>query len=193
MATTSPQAPQPLPPSEAYGIFCGQIDQVSVQKILQNLATATNPNFNITHVHLLFQSSGGFVGDGVCLYNFFRSFQIPLTLYNVGAVLSIGTIAYLGAKERKASARALFQIHRSTIAPQNATATVLDGLAQALTIEDSRTKSILREHLKLGDEVWSKLAEGADISFSGEEAVKVGLADEIGEFSPPKGKQIFYI
>jgi ATP-dependent Clp protease protease subunit len=112
---------QPLLSLDAYGVFCGQIDQAALQRIFQNLSLATNPALNIKSVHLLFQSSGGFVGDGVCLYNFFRSFPVDLTLYNVGSVLSIATIAYLGAKTRKASARAMFGIHRSIMTPQAAT------------------------------------------------------------------------
>ena len=50
----------------------------------------------VAHVHLLFQSNGGTVGDGLCLYNFFRSLPISLTFYNTGSVASVAAIAYLG-------------------------------------------------------------------------------------------------
>lgn len=193
MATTPPAVPQPVPPQEVYGVFCGQIDQGSAQRIFQSLSTATNPNLSVTHVHLMFQSSGGIVGDGVALYNFFKTYPLPLTIYNVGSVMSIGTIAYLGCQKRKTDSHALFQIHRSSMTTQNASLTDLKGRIQSLTIDDSRTESILREHLSLSPKMWAQLKSGSDVSFYGDEAVKVGLATEIGEFSPPAAKQVYYI
>jgi ATP-dependent Clp protease, protease subunit len=192
MATT-PAVPQPAPPQEAYGVFCSPIDQASTQRIFSSMTTATNPTLNVSHVHLMFQTAGGAVGDGIALYKFFRAYTLPLTIYNVGSVLSIGTIAYLGAKVRKTSVHALFQIHRSSATTQNATLVDLKGRAQSLVIDDARTESILREHLKLSSKQWSQYKSGTDVSFTGEEAVKVGLATEIGEFAPPTAKQVFYI
>lgn len=79
MATPAP--PQPAPPQEVYGVFCGAIDAASTQRIFSSMATATNPALSVTHVHLLFQTSGGLVGDGVALYNFFKAYPLPLTIY----------------------------------------------------------------------------------------------------------------
>src|ERR1035438_7167886 len=95
-------------PSELYAVFCGQIDQLSVQHIFAAVEEASRNS--VKSIHILFQSSGGCVGDGVCLYNFFRVLPFDLTLYNVGSVQSIAAIAYLGAKHRKTSAHALFQL-----------------------------------------------------------------------------------
>ena len=60
-------------PTDAYAVFCGAINQESVSKLLACLSTATTKNQN---VHLLFQSSDGSVGEGICLYNVFKS--LPL-------------------------------------------------------------------------------------------------------------------
>jgi ATP-dependent protease ClpP protease subunit len=97
----APNAPTP-PPPEVYAIFCGGIDQAMAQKIVNNLTAASVQK--VKHVHLLFQSAGGYVGDGVFLYNLFRSIPVELTLYNVGQISSAGVVAYLGAKRRKTSA-----------------------------------------------------------------------------------------
>lgn len=177
--TTSPTPPQPVPPQEAYGVFCSPIDQASAQRILQSMATATNPALNVTHVHLMFQTIGGGVGDGIALYNFFKTYPLPLTIYNVGSVMSIGTVAYLGARVRKTSAHAMFQIHRVSGSAQNASLIDLRGRMESLALDDTRIESILREHLTLSSEQWDQFRDGADVSFSGEEAVKVGLATEI--------------
>jgi ATP-dependent Clp protease, protease subunit len=189
MASTP--APASALSSEVYGVFCGSIDQGTVQRIFSGLTNASANN--VRHIHLLFQSNGGTVGDGVCLYNFFKSFPIPITVYNVGAVQSIAVIAYLGAKIRKTSARALFMLHRTSSPPQAALAVTLKGIAKSLTLDDQRTESILKENITLlGDEQWSNL-DYYDFFFSGEEAIKIGLAHEIGEFSPPPGAQVYIV
>jgi ATP-dependent Clp protease protease subunit len=75
---------------------------------------------------------------------------------------------------------------------QGTTAAKLKGVAKSVALDDQRTESILREHITLVDEDWSNL-DNYDFYFSGEEALKVGLADEIGEFSPPPGTQIYNV
>jgi ATP-dependent Clp protease protease subunit len=181
--------PTPQAATEIYAVFCGFIDQASAQRLLNAAAMATQ-NPNVKHLHLLFQSTGGFVGDGICLYNFLRSLSIGVSLYNVGSVQSIATVAYLGAKTRKVSAHATFMIHRSTFTPQMPTADRLQAAAQMLTIDDRRTEDILRKHLTMSDEDWSNLRNN-EFWFTAEDALKNGLATEIGEFAPPKGTPIF--
>src|SRR5713101_5441023 len=129
----------PTLPAEVYAVYCGGIDQAGAQKIVHSLTAAIGAN--VKHIHVLFQSAGGYVGDGVFLYNFFRTIPIQLTLYNVGQVSSAGVIAYLGAKGRKTSPRATFMFHRSTNSPQFATATKLEKIAKSLILDDERTES----------------------------------------------------
>src|SRR5277367_59311 len=75
--------------------------------------TAASVN-HVKHVHILFQSARGFVGDGVFL---FCSVPIELTLYNVGQLSSAAAIANSEAKRRKTSGRGTFMIHRTLIVP----------------------------------------------------------------------------
>lgn len=180
--------PPPKLPEEIYTMFCGGIDQATAQKIVASL-TAASVN-HVKHVHVLFQSAGGFVGDGVFLYNLFRTLPIELTLYNVGQLASAAVIAYLGAKRRKTSTRATFMIHRSTNSAQFATSSRLEHLAKGLILDDERTEGILRQHVKLPDELWGQL-QFHDIYLSGKEAVDFGIATELGEFEPPAGAQVF--
>jgi ATP-dependent Clp protease protease subunit len=83
---------QQVTQSELYAVFCGPIDGASAQRITQGIAAAMAQN--VTHIHAIFQTSGGSVADGVFLYNYLRSLPIGLTLYNVGSVASIGVVAY---------------------------------------------------------------------------------------------------
>ena len=186
MATTPP----PVGPSDLYAAFCGNIDQAAGQKIVNGLAIAMGAK--VKHVHLLFQTAGGYVGDGVFLYNFFRTVPIEISLYNVGQVSSIGVIAYLGAKHRIASKSSSFMLHRSTNSPQFATAAKLGHIASSLILDDERTEAIVREHVQFPPEMWTVI-NGHELYISGEDAVKYGVADSIGEFVPPGGTQVFNI
>jgi ATP-dependent Clp protease, protease subunit len=186
---TSP-APAPDIPEVVYGMFCGGIDQATGQKFVNTLAIAGNSK--VKHIHLLFQSAGGYVGDGVFLYNLFRSIPIELTLYNIGQISSAGVIAYLGAKSRKASKTATFMLHRSTNSPQFATATKLEHISKSLILDDERSETIIREHVNFPPELWTVLHHN-DLYLSGDEAVGFGLADGLADFSPPLGTSVFNI
>jgi ATP-dependent Clp protease, protease subunit len=189
MAANPVPAPQQIP-EVVYGAFCGGIEQATSQKFVNSFAIAGGAK--VKHIHLLFQSAGGYVGDGVFLYNLFRSISIELTLYNVGQISSAGVIAFLGAKHRRTTRNATFMLHRSTNSPQFATSTKLEHVAKSLVLDDERTEEIVRTHSKFPPEFWTALLHH-DLYLSGEEAVKYGLADDIGDFAPPPGLQVFNI
>ncbi|HTC47348.1 MAG TPA: ATP-dependent Clp protease proteolytic subunit [Candidatus Aquilonibacter sp.] len=188
MATTPTPKPSSGLPPEVYAIYCGGIEQANSQKVVNSLTVAMASK--VAHVHLLFQSAGGYIADGVFLYNLFRSVTIELTLYNAGQISSAGVTAYLGAKHRKTTTNATFMLHRSTNSPQFATAAKLSHAAKSLVLDDGRTEEIVRSHVNFPPELWDSLAYH-DIYVSGKEAVEFGLADSIGEFSPPLGTQVF--
>jgi ATP-dependent Clp protease protease subunit len=182
--------PQPQAPKEVWGIFAGAIDQQIVQRMAGAVAVASNNS--VERVHLVVQSSGGLIGDGVCLYNLFRALPFELVTYNIGSIQSVGVMAFLGAKQRKASPRATFMIHRSYASPLAATSDRLQALAQGLILDDERCEGILRDHVKLNEDQWA-VHKVADLWLSAEEAKKAGLVTEIGDFAPPKGTQLFYV
>ncbi len=189
---TLPAQQHPVQPTEVYAAFSGGIDQSSLHRIFGAFATATGAGMNARHVHLLFESYGGVVGDGVCLYNYLRGLPIGLTLYNAGAVQSIAVIAYLGARERKTSARATFVIHRTRAEEKVATATRLKVRTKSLLLDDEITESILREHISLSRAQWRHI-ENHDLTLSAREAVEIGLASEIAEFAPPPGTRLYSV
>jgi ATP-dependent Clp protease protease subunit len=170
-------------------VFCGAIDQASVQRIFNGLTTASVQN--VKEAHVLFQSLGGSVGDGIALYNFFAGLTLDLTLYNVGNVSSAALIAYLGAKKRKTSAFATFMTHRTSGPAQAFEAARLKAITESVILDDQRTEAILRKHISMPENRWAALE--SDLLFSAEDAVKYGVADEIAEFAPPLGSKIFHI
>src|SRR5258708_13258113 len=93
----------PAPAANMYALFSGEINQDSTRRFFKAVSAATAKN--VRHLHVLVESYGGFRGDGICLYNFFKSLPVDLTLYNVGAVQPTATTPYPGAKSRQATDR----------------------------------------------------------------------------------------
>ena len=177
-------------PKQLNAMFAGVIDQQAVQRLANMLSLATQNG--VAEIHLMFQTSGGTVGDGVCLYNMFRSSPIDITLYNVGTISSAGVIAYLGAAHRKVSSKATFMIHKTTFSPVAANVERLHSAANAAAIDDKRIEEILHSGLKLPKDQWDIHAI-ADLWLSADEAVKAGLANGIADFAPPKGEHLYYV
>jgi ATP-dependent Clp protease, protease subunit len=182
--------PARVGPPEVYAMFCGPIDQTTVARIISGIHTVMANN--VPRLHLLFQSTGGLVGEGVCLYNLFKALTVPLTLYNVGPVSSVAALAYLGAQERKVSAHATFMLHRTHISPQAAGAERLQAIAKGVMLDDERTEAILRAHITLSDDQWTEHRH-QELWFSAQEAVDAGMATSIGDFAPPKGSRLYAV
>lgn len=180
--------PQPLPPV-VYATFSGEINQDTVGRIISGVTSVMG---QVSHLHVLFNSTGGFISDGICLYNFFRALTIDLTLYNGGSVSSIAAIAFLGAAHRKTTQYGTFMIHRSHSSPSGATAAKLEDIARSLRIDDARTEAILRNHIKLVPEQWDRL-NYENLTFNAVDSVAIGFAEEIAEFAPPAGARLFTV
>jgi ATP-dependent Clp protease, protease subunit len=144
-----------------------------------------------SHIHLLFQCSGGIVGDGISLYNLFRVCPIDLTLYNVGSICSIGVIAFLGAMNRKISQHATFMIHRAYVNPSMATSERLQAAADQMIMDDDRIETILKHHTQIPSEKW-EMHKYSDVWISSDDAIEWRFG-EYGEFSPPVGTRLYNI
>lgn len=188
MAEMPQASPSPQLPSTVYLSIAGPVDQAMTQRMFNACAIAVNGG--VKHIHAVFHSLGGSVADGVALYNFFRALPIDLHFYNLGMVASIGTIAFLGAKHRYASAHATFMVHKSHFnvnAPTDAARA--SGMADSLKIDDARTRSILQSHLHIPDDDLERHLIN-ELPFNADKALTVGLITGIREFQMPAGSQI---
>jgi ATP-dependent protease ClpP protease subunit len=100
--------PAPVNETDSYVVWAGPINQDNVQKFFQGLANVAAGGTQ--HIHLMLHSMGGYVSDGIALYNFFRALPTELTVYNAGACYSAAVLAYLGANKRRTSASAAFML-----------------------------------------------------------------------------------
>ncbi|HAT33938.1 MAG TPA: peptidase S14 [Janthinobacterium sp.] len=176
------------PDGHAYFTLSGDVNSDMVRRVFDAVSDMTEDQVRTAHV--LIQSNGGYVSDGICLYNFLRRLPITFVTYNAGAVASIAVTLFLAGSRRYASDTARFMVHKShATASPGARPDALKIIVDGLRADDLRTEQILREHVRLGDEHWLVHAY-SDLHLTAKEALGVGLIDGVADFSPPKGKRL---
>ena len=170
--------------------FSGMIDQVSFGRLISAFTAAIQNRS--PQVHIMLQSTGGTVADGVALYSWIRNAQVPITVYNGGMVQSIAVIAYLGSNRRVVSKNATFMIHKTRGPAISYTGPNTASLIKGLAIDDARSEAMLRERAVLSDDLW-RTHSLTDLYLDANEALEHGIATEIGEFAPGKDDALISI
>ena len=172
----------------AWFTLSGDVNSDMVRRVFEAAADMTEDH--IETAHILIQSNGGYVSDGICLYNYLSRLPINIITYNAGAVASIAVILYLAGGQRYASETARFMVHKShASAPHGARPDALRIIVEGLQADDARTEQILRDHVRLTDEHWMIHAY-SDLHLTAGEAETVGLIDAVRDFAPPKGRRV---
>ena len=173
---------------EGWFTLSGDVNSDMVHRVFDAVADMTEDR--ITTAHILVQSNGGYVSDGICLYKYLSKLPIRIVTYNAGAVASIAVILYLAGAQRYASETARFMVHKShASAPHGARPDALRIIVEGLQADDARTERILRNHVNLQDEHWQTHAY-SDLHLTAQEAEEVGLVDAVRDFAPPKGLRV---
>lgn len=167
---------------EVWQIFAGEINNAAFSRLAAHLAGAKQAN--MARIHLLIQSAGGFVGDGIAMYNLLLNLPVDVASYNAGSVESIALLPYLAGKRRLVSQSATFLIHKTHVqVPGRATGSVLAAAAEAADLHDQNVEAVLRRHLSMPEAKWKVHGE-RDLLVSATEAVEYGIAHEIADFKP---------
>ncbi|MFL6674096.1 MAG: ATP-dependent Clp protease proteolytic subunit [Massilia sp.] len=170
---------------EAYFTLSGDVNSDMVHRVFEAAASMTEDGIETAHVML--QSNGGYVSDGLCLYNFMANSPINFIMYNGGAVASIAVILFLAGSRRYASETARFMVHKShATASPGSRPEALSIIVEGLRADDARTESILRKHVELTPEQWA-IHQYSDLHLNSRDAKIAGLINDIADFSPPKG------
>lgn len=176
----------------AYFGFAGLIDSNNASRIAAAINAAANQGAN--GIYLCMSSHGGTVADGVYLYHHLRAMQIEITAHNIGSVSSIAVAIYVGATTRYCSPHSNFLIHPTTMGPFSEPVPWmrLDAALKTALAEDQRIENILRERASIPDRILND-RRFRDINISSAEAVEFGLANEVRDFSLPKGEKMIQI
>ncbi|MBJ7310631.1 ClpP family protease [Rugamonas sp. CCM 8940] len=168
--------------------LAGDVNSDMVRRVFDAVADMSEDR--VETAHILIQSNGGYVSDGICLYNYLSKLPLKVVTYNAGAVASIAVILYLAGGQRHASDTARFMVHKShASAPHGARPDALRIIVEGLQADDARTEQILREHVQLSEEHW-RVHAYSDLHLTATEALGVGLIDAVKDFTPPKGIRV---
>lgn len=185
------QTPLPLPPRVAYFGFTGLIESNNVTRIAAAFNSAVNNGFDA--VHLCFSSLGGYVGDGIYLYNHIRGLPIKTAIHNIGSVSSIAVAVFVAAEERYCSAHSMFMTHPTTLPlSERMSAERLEAALQAALADDGRTEDILRQRTTIPANVLND-RRFKDVHITPGQAVQWGLVQGVRDFTLPQGQQIIQI
>lgn len=173
---------------EAWFTLSGDVNSDMVHRVFEAVSSMTDSG--IGSAHILVQSNGGYVSDGLCLYNFLSNAPVRFSMYNGGAVASIAVILYLAGARRYASETARFMVHKShATASPGARPDALNIIVEGLRADDARTESILRKHIELTPEQWS-IHQYSDLHLTAQHAKTARLITDISDFAPPKGRHL---
>jgi ATP-dependent Clp protease protease subunit len=171
-----------------YATLAGRIDDQLVQRLFNCMSELVTDGTR--HLHLMVQSTGGIINDGIALYNYLKNLPIEITSYNTGTVQSIAVIVFLAAKRRCAARTATFMLHKATFYSGGPTTSVqLNAATQSLLVDDGRIESVLKQTISMPEEKWN-VHRFTDLFLTAEEALAYGLIDEIADFAPPAGARL---
>ncbi|MES2125897.1 MAG: ATP-dependent Clp protease proteolytic subunit [Pseudomonadota bacterium] len=174
--------------SQAYFTLSGDVNSDMVHRMFEAVSEMTSEGIDTAHI--LVQSNGGYVSDGLCLYNFMVNAPVTFVMYNAGAVASIAVILFLCGKRRYASSTARFMVHKShATASPGARPDALNIIVEGLRADDARTEQILRRHITLTPEQWA-VHQYSDLHLNSADAKTAGMIDDVADFMPPKGFHI---
>lgn len=175
----------------AYFGFAGSIESNGATRMAAAFNQAANNGYD--EAHLCFSSLGGYVADGIYLYNHIKGLPMKVVMHNIGSVSSIAVAVFCAADERYCSAHSMFLIHPTRFPSQEGmTAERLQSTLDAALADDERTESILRERTRLPDDLLDA-RRYSDVHITPETALEHGLVHGIAEFALPSGMQIIQI
>jgi ATP-dependent Clp protease protease subunit len=177
--------------AEAWYTLSGDVNDSMVRRMFD--ASAQMAQDGIQLAHLLLHSHGGYISDGLCLYNVLSASPVRFMMYNAGVVASIAVTLFMAGERRYASDTARFMLHKSHASPgPGIGADELAVVVEGLRADDSRTESIMRKFLRLTPEQLQVHAR-TDLHLSARDALGAGLIDEIRDFSPRPGARLINI
>jgi len=175
----------------AYYGFTGAIEPASATRIASAFNHAVNNGYD--EIYLCFSSTGGYIADGVFLYNHIKGLPAKVVVHNTGTVMSIATAVYVAAESRYCSRHGIFMLHPTAMpAQERMHAEQLQSSLTAALADDQRTEDILRERTSIPDTLLSE-RRFKEVHITSEEALKFGLANRIVEFALPRGQEVMQI
>ena len=170
--------------------FTSRISESTTPAFMGALVNAANNGHD--EIHLLLSTPGGSVTDGITLYNLIQALPMPVHIYNMGTVDSIGNVIYLAGQRKIAATNSSFMFHGVGLDIAQSTRLELKNLRESIaTVENSQSlmANIISRHTNLDigkvNEMFLEM-----VHITAQEALKRGISDEVCDIRLPKGLPI---
>lgn len=174
-----------IPPLPYHASLVGMVDHAMTERVAKIIVAMRGSG--VTRARIAVHSDGGYLADGIAIYNLLRGSGVDIHMHCVGNVASAAVYVFLAGRTRSISKHGKLLVHyASAPTPQRTTTRDLTAVAAHTRLDDARAEAVLREHAALTDAHWDQLKVG-DLVMGAEEAKACGLVHEISEFNVPPG------
>ena len=170
--------------------FNSPINNDTASALMAVLADSVNNEYD--EIHLLLNTPGGSVQDGIALYTFIKALPARIVIYNISQVNSIGNAVYQAGDLRLCAHGSSFMFHGVGFDIVDKTRFELKQLrerTQGIVNDQASISEIIERHTLLTkDDIDELFLETAYLR--AEEAVTRGIADEVRAINLPAGLPI---
>ena len=173
-----------------YISFPAEISPQTTETLIAVLGEQANKK--VDEVYLMLPTPGGFVANGLNLYNVLRAFPFKLIIHNVGNVDFIGNAIFLAGVERYACPHSTFMFHGVGFdikTGQRFEEKSLRESSGSLLQDQRRIGDIIRQHTNLDARKIRNLFREARTK-DADYAKSVGIVHEIRDVKIPPGDPI---
>ena len=141
---------------------------------------------------LLFSSPGGDAEAGMAIYHFIKALPVPVTIYNIGIIDSVGNVVYQAGSKRWCAETSRFMFHGVSVDIREGSRLELKQLKELIggvENDQKRISEIMASHTSISEESLERLF--LEMSFLGSRDAKdKGVTDEVGDINLPRGLPI---
>lgn len=172
--------------------FNSSIVPATSSPLMGALSNVTNDGYD--EIHLFLNTPGGTVPDGIAIHNFILALPVPVVIYNIGTVNSIGNVVYQAGKRKVSAPSSSFMFHGVGFDITNARFEMKQLREKVSSLENDQAliSEIIVRHTKLSAEDVDKLF--LEMAFmSAQDALERGITDEVREINLPSGMPIIQL
>lgn len=130
-----------------------------------------------SEVDVIINSPGGFVNDGMDIFNYLRKLNLPITTIGKGQVMSIAASIYMAGDERKMEENTVFMIHMP-YANQSGNADAFEATARFLRDLENDFTKFYATYLEVDEDTIRKLLQ-KETFLNANEALQMGIATQV--------------
>ena len=130
-------------------------------------------------INIYINSPGGFIEDGLAIFNTIRNAKAEVHTYNNGLTASMASVIMLAGKHRHFPTTSMFHLHSASMGIIGNAVELQEGAQQLNKFDDVLIKAIAEQSGLETSQIKADWFDGKDYYFTGEESKKYGFATEV--------------